>query len=431
MYKYLFLFTISLFLTQCSLDTKTGFWTKDIIKEEKKDVQEEIFKSQKVLDREFNPNLKIRIDSPYKQAAFINNLSNNIGYLNFNGNFKEKSKFKFKRIKKFDLINPDLLISKDNSIIFFDEKGSIVKFSSDSNLIWKKNHYEKSEIKLKPSISFASDKNILVAADTIANIYAMDLFKGELIWKNRNPSPFNSEIKIYGDKIFLIDFENIIRCISLESGKEIWSFGTDKTYIKSQRKLSLIIHKEIVIFIDTMGDINALDIKTGNLIWQSQTVNEAIFENTFLLKTSKLVLDDQTIYVSNNQNNFFAIDYRNGNIKWKQSVNSYLDPSVIGNLVFTVTEEGYFIIIDKSNGNILRSTNILEIIKKKNIYPTGFIAAKNFIYVSLSNGRLLKVSIEDGKTKNIIKIDGGKISRPYILNKTMYILRNDAIIKVE
>ena len=230
-------------------------------------------------------------------------------------------------------------------------------------MIWKKNHYEKSEIKLKPSISFASDKNILVAADTIANIYAMDLFKGELIWKNRNPSPFNSEIKIYGDKIFLIDFENIIRCISLESGKEIWSFGTDKTYIKSQRKLSLIIHKEIVIFIDTMGDINALDIKTGNLIWQSQTVNEAIFENTFLLKTSKLVLDDQTIYVSNNQNNFFAIDYRNGNIKWKQSVNSYLDPSVIGNLVFTVTEEGYFIIIDKSNGNILES-DIIPILFK-------------------------------------------------------------------
>ena len=229
----------------------------------------------------------------------------------------------------------------------------------------------------------------------------------------------------------MIDFENIIRCISLESGKEIWSFGTDKTYIKSQRKLSLIIHKEIVIFIDTMGDINALDIKTGNLIWQSQTVNEAIFENTFLLKTSKLVLDDQTIYVSNNQNNFFAIDYRNGNIKWKQSVNSYLDPSVIGNLVFTVTEEGYFIIIDKSNGNILRSTNILEIIKKKNIYPTGFIAAKNFIYVSLSNGRLLKVSIKDGKTKDIIKVDGGKISKPYILNQQMYILRDNAIIKID
>ena len=44
---------------------------------------------------------------------------------------------------------------------------------------------------------------------------------------------------------------------------------------------------------------------------------------------------------------------------------------------------------------------------------------------------MLKVNIEDGKTKDIIKIDGDKISRPYILNKNMYILRNDAIVKVE
>ena len=35
------------------------------------------------------------------------------------------------------------------------------------------------------------------------------------------------------------------------------------------------------------------------------------------------------------------------------------------------------------------------------------------------------------QTKDIIKIDNSKISRPYILNKKMYILRNGAIIKVE
>ena len=44
---------------------------------------------------------------------------------------------------------------------------------------------------------------------------------------------------------------------------------------------------------------------------------------------------------------------------------------------------------------------------------------------------LLKVNIENGKTENVIKLDGDKISRPYILNKKMYILRNGAIIKVE
>jgi len=430
-YKNILLIIIFFLISQCSLDTKTGFWTKSQIIEEKKDNSEEIFKSDAILEKEFNPNIKIKIQSPFIQNPFINNLTNNSGYINFDSDFKEISKFKFKKIKNFEYTNPDLLIGKDNSLIFFDEKGAILKFDQNSNLIWKKNHYSKNEIKSNPVIYFATNKKILIAADSIANLYGMNYLTGELLWKKFNSASFNSEIKIFDDKFFIIDFENIIRCISVNDGNEIWSFGTEKTFIKSQRKLSLIIQNGLVIFIDTFGDINALDINSGNLVWQSQTINEDIFESAFLLKSSRLVSDQDTIYVSNNQNKLFAIDSNNGLIKWEQSVNSYLEPTIIDNIILTISEEGYFFVIDKSNGNILRSTNILDTIKSKNIYPTGFIAAKNYIYVSLNNGRLLRVKIEDGKTESIVKIDNNKISRPYILNKNMYILRDDAIIKIE
>jgi len=430
-YKNILFIFIFFLISQCSLDTKTGFWTKSQIIEEKKDNLEEIFKSDAILEKELNPNIKIKIQSPFNQNPFINNLTNNSGYINFDSDFKEISKFKFKKIKNFEYTNPDLLIGKDNSLIFFDEKGAILKFDQNSNLIWKKNHYSKNEIKQNPTIYFASEKNILIAADSIANLYGMNYLTGELLWKKFNSASFNSEIKIFDDKFFIIDFENIIRCISVNDGNEIWSFGTEKTFIKSQRKLSLIIQNGLVIFIDTFGDINALDINSGNLVWQSQTINEDIFESAFLLKSSRLVSDQDTVYVSNNKNKLFAIDSNNGLIKWEQSINSYLEPTIIDNIILTISEEGYFFVIDKSNGNILRSTNILDTIKSKNIYPTGFIAAKNYIYVSLNNGRLIRVKIEDGKIESIVKIDNNKISRPYILNKKMYILRDDAIIKIE
>tara|TARA_Y100000590_G_C15665930_1_gene994434 strand:- start:446 stop:1741 length:1296 start_codon:yes stop_codon:yes gene_type:complete len=430
-YKFILLLIVFIFLNQCSLDTKTGLWTKTQIPEDKNETLEKIFQPKEVLEKEFNSNIKIKINSTYTKKPFINNLTNNTGYINFESNFDKISKFKFKKIKNFDFINPDLLIGNDNSLVFFDEKGSILKFNQDSKLIWKQNHYDKKQKKQKPSIYFATNNKILIAADSIANLYAMDYLNGNLLWKNFNKSSFNSEIKIVDDKVFLIDFENVIRCISILDGKEIWSFGTEKSFIKSQRKLSLIAQNELIIFIDTFGDINALEMNTGRLIWQSQTINEDIFESSFLLKSSRLVSDNETIFISNNQNKLFAIDSKNGQIKWEQNINSYLEPSIIENFVLTVSEEGYFFVLDKRNGNVLRSTNILNTLKNKNIYPTGFIAAKNYLYISLSNGRLLKASIEDGKTKNIIKIDGDKISRPYILNKQMYVLRNNAIIKVE
>ena len=431
MYKYFLILLLFIILNQCSIDTKTGIWNKSKIEEEKKEDVKEIFQTETILTKEFNQNLKIRITSNYSQNPFINNLSNNTGYINFESEFKEVSKFKFKKIKNFEFINPDLLIGQDNSLVFFDDKGSILKFNQNSELAWKVNYYDKKQKKLNPSIYFASNDKYLIAADSIANLYAINFSNGKLLWKKYNSASFNSELKIYNDKIFLIDVDNIIRCFSLKTGSEIWSFGTQKSFLKSKRKLSLVIQNGLVIFIDTFGDISALDINSGNLVWQAQTINEDIFESSFLLKSSRLVYEKETIFVSNNQNKFFAINSRNGLIKWEQAINSYLDPVVIKDFIITISEEGYLIVIDKDKGNILRSTSIFDVLKNKKIYPTGFIVAKKFIYVCMSNGRLIKINIEDGKTKNIIKINGETISKPYVLNKKMYILRNNAIIKVE
>ncbi len=221
MYKYFSILVLFIILNQCSLDTKTGIWNKSKIEEEKKEDVKEIFQTEKILTKEFNQNLKIRINSSYSQNPFINNLSNNTGYINFESEFKEVSKFKFKKIKNFEFINPDLLIGQDNSLVFFDDKGSILKFNQNSELIWKVNYYDKKQKKLNPSIYFASNDQYLVAADSIANLYAIDFSNGKLLWEKYNSASFNSELKIYDDKIFLIDVDNNIRCFSLKTGSEL------------------------------------------------------------------------------------------------------------------------------------------------------------------------------------------------------------------
>ena len=89
--------------------------------------------------------------------------------------------------------------------------------------------------------------------------------------------------------------------------------------------------------------------------------------------------------------------------------------------------------IDSRNGNIVRITNILSQIKnskKKNVKPEGFIVTKDKIYLSLNNGRLIVIDILNGKPSKIVKIDNEKISRPYVLNNNMYIVRDNAILKL-
>ena len=428
------LLILFLFILNCSLDTKTGFWSQsEKLESENKPLEEKLFSDAEIYEKEFNPKLKIRLKKNFKKNSFVNNLLNNNGVVEFNGELKKVSKYKFSKVSQFDYYQPELLITKKNTLIFFDDKGTILNFSNNDKLIWKNNIYSKNEKKQNPVLYFASNQKTLVVADTVAKYYAINLNTGKLIWSKNSSSPFNSQVKIFKDKFFVIDFENVLRCFSLKDGKEIWNVKTEKSFIKSQQKLSFIINNNKLVFINTLGDLSSIDIETGNLVWQTPTQSSAIYENYFSLKNSDLIAENNSIYFSNNQNEFFAIDERNGVIKWKQTLNSNLRPTFADGLIFTVTLEGYLVVMDSRNGNILRMTNILGQIKnfkKKNIKPEGFIVTKDKIFLSLNNGRIIIIEILNGKTVDIIKIDNEKISRPYVLNNNMFIVRDNAILKL-
>ena len=204
MNKIFGVFLLLFLLTHCSLDKRSGLWSKpEKIKEIKKEEVKILNKKEKSLTAEFNSNLKIKLSSKLINNSFIDNFNNNNGRVNYNGNLKNTSKFKFSKIDKFDQLEPDIIFHKGN-VIFFDNKGSIFKFNNSSKLIWKKNYYTKNEKKLRPILFFASKKNTLIVTDNITKYYALDINNGDLLWTKNNIAPFNSQIKIYIDFLLSI-----------------------------------------------------------------------------------------------------------------------------------------------------------------------------------------------------------------------------------
>ncbi len=427
-------FLILFFIVNCSLDTKSGLWTKskNLTKETNLKTKK-LFVDKKILNKEFNKNLKIKLKGSYLKNSFLNNLTNNNKQLNYNGPIEKVSNYKFKKINNFINSDPELLFTTDKSIIFYDNTGSILKFDANSELKWKSNIYNKSEKKLDPILSFASNDNSIIVTDSLGKYYSVNLNNGKLNWSKKNSDPFNSQIKILGENFFVVDYSNTLRCFSIKDGSEIWKFRSTKPLIKAQQKISLVISKNLVVFINSMGELSALDNKSGALIWQTPTQNNLLAENSFMVKNSDLILYKDSLYFSNNNNNFFSISLNNGVINWKQNVHSNLRPTAIDDLIFTVTLEGYLIVIDSIRGNILRITNIFDKFKKSKrneIKPVGFVVGQDKIYLSLDIGKLLIINTLDGKTVEVAKITGSKISRPHIFNKKMYLIKDNAIVKI-
>ena len=434
MNKLIFFFISIILVEGCSLQKNSKFWTSSQdISEENNLNYKEVFAKENALGRELNPNLKIRLDGNIKNNFLVRKYFNNDGRLNYDGSLKKSSRYKFSKIKNFYQFEPTISLNKKN-IIFFDNKGSILQFNEHSKLIWKKNYYSKSEKKLKPVMQFANNKKTLIIADSIAKYYALDLNNGDLLWSKSNLAPFNSQIKMYEDKFFLIDFSNTLRCFSIKTGGELWNIKTESSLIRSQKKLSMVIVKGLLYFNNSIGDISAVDINKGQLLWQLPTQSSLIYEAAFSLETSDIIADSNTLYFSNNKNKFYSIDLKTGSFNWENKINSSLRPSLVGNYLFTISNEGYLFVIEKNSGNIIRVTNIFENFKKKlknKIKPVGFVVGLNNIYLSTDNGRLLVIDISIGKTISILKIDSEKISRPIILDKNLFVIKDDAIIKLD
>ncbi len=423
---------ISILLTNCSLHNGSKFWTKEKISIIKQENITEIFKKEKNLDKEFNQNLKISLYSKVIDKSFLNNHDNNNGRIDFNGDLQSISKYKFSKIKNFYEYDPKILFYK-NDIIFFDNNGSILRFNSDTDLIWKKNNYTKSEKKQNPILFFAHNKQTLVVVDNISKYYALDINTGELLWSKKNVAPYNSQIKIYKDKFFVIDFQNTLRAYSIKEGNEIWAIKTQNSLIRSQKKLSTVIIKDKIYFNNSSGDISAVDIKSGELLWQTPTQSNLVYNDSFFLKTSDIIGDMDALYFSNNKNKFFSLDIQTGNLNWEQKINSNLRPTLIDNYIFTVSLEGYLIIIEKQSGNIIRITDVFKNFKNKNrdkIKPTGFIVGSHNIYLTTDHGRLLTIDIITGKVLSIMKINNNKITRPLVLNQNLFIITDNSIIKL-
>ena len=427
--RYLYLI-IFLFLFNCSLNPNSKFWT-----EEKKILVDKssttiLSNSKKQTLNEFNQNFKITI--PKNLKVYADQKLNNDGFINFDANLEKISKYNFKAIKSFSNFEPEILIDKDH-LFFFDNTGSIIKFDNNSNIVWKQNHYSKQDKKLQPILFFGKSREDLFIADSVANYYVINQNTGALKWKKKHSSSFNSQIKIFENKALVIDMENQLRCFSLETGELLWSVKTQQSLLRSQKKQSLILKDDKVYFTNSIGDVTAVNTSNGNIVWQAPTQSNISFGSTFFLKLSDIVSDETSIFFSDNNDQFYSLDLLTGSINWKQGFSSDIRPALIDDYLITISDNGLLIIMNKKTGQIIRINDLYKNIKdkrKKDFQPIGFVVGKSYIYLSTKNGRIMVINFKEGKIEKIIKIDNNKIQRPVYFNRSLYIAKDNSIIRL-
>ena len=323
-----------------------------------------------------------------------------------------------------------LIIFGTSWIIFSDNNGTIFNINQNGEINWKKNIYKKIYKKVYKNLVFSIYQNNIYVADNIGFIYSIGLNNGKLVWIKNHGIPIKSNIKIYKNKIFLINQDNRILCFNTKNGSKIWDIRSVPSFIKLQNFLSSAISKQgDVIAINSSGDLFKVNANNGKIDWSLNTLESTLAHATDFFKSSEIVIIDDNIIFSS-KSSIFSYNLNTGYTNWKQEVSSIGAPIIDGKNIFILTDNGYFVIIDKDTGILISSTNILKILKKRKQETkiTGFIMGSGKIYSVTSNGYLIVSSPVSGKVEYFKKIGDHVTSAPIINNGKLYILsRNSSI----
>ena len=107
--------------------------------------------------------------------------------------------------------------------------------------------------------------------------------------------------------------------------------------------------------LNSSGDLLKIQANNGTIYWSLNLIS-SISDETDFFKSSDIVIKDNDIILSTSSS-IFSINLNNGNVNWEQNADSKNIPIIDGNNIFLVTDNGYFVNLDKSSGKIVVKIN--------------------------------------------------------------------------
>lgn len=364
--------------------------------------------------------------------------SNFLPHTQYSGNFNQLIKKKlYSHIKENE--NNKQILSIDKKIYYVDDIGDI--YSLNFDLIFKKKFklYKKKyfgDYNLK--FSLATDGTNIFIADNLGNIYSYDPKNNKIIWSSKLGVPFLSNIVYYKNNIYIINDNGKIYSFDSKSGKQNWSFDSATNLFKNPQAFQLAIENDKLIFSNDLGDLYCIDLEKRNLIWSiNLKKKQTILINDELFALSKIVMKDDDVFVSTSENQFFNIKIINGQVNWIINLPSpsLITPLITTNNLISISKNGYLIVLNKIDGQILFRKKIdLNSLKskKKKInenynFNYNFISSNKLI-LSTDIGYFVIINLDDLNNIVLKKVSNSINTMPVTIFNNIYFLDKKGFI---
>lgn len=274
-----------------------------------------------------------------------------------------------------------------NGYVAFGTEGSkiIVVKQADGADAWQAS--VSGEVLSKPVIANAT----LLAKTIDGNLYAFNVNNGDKLWVSDHGAPglvlkASSSPVIVQNQIALVGYsDGKMDAVDIKTGRVLWqrsiAFASGASDVERLVDIDAdpIVEGDKVLLGSYQGYVGALSLNDGQFIWRKQA---SIYKN--------MVVRGNALYLTDSDDVIWSINKTTGRVNWKQDAlkaRGLTEPVIAGDRLLIGDKTGFLHVLSANTGEFLSRTNVGGTI---NVAPS--VAAQD-VYVVTTNGKLSRFSI--------------------------------------
>ena len=252
-------------------------------------------------------------------------------------------------------------ITSNGNVVFAQEDGTITCFKiSDGSKVWSYTNNDKDNSNEALNDGVVSGSGKIFAAKSNAKLYAHDENSGKVLWTYEAGDQGLRTAPEYSDGIvFLGEYAGLFDMINADDGKRINGGGAGGAINTP------VIKDGVVYFSSWDGSVNAVKIKAVIPLW-NVNVGDPV--------TTSPAVSDGVAVVGTGRGNIVALNIKDGSIMWKHETQSgeiSVTPLIGEGLVIAGASNGDVLIFDAKTGGVRRKINGLNGMSSDGVYSEG------------------------------------------------------------
>jgi len=278
----------------------------------------------------------------------------------------------------------------------------------------------------------AFSRGRLVVTTGFGAAVALDAATGEEVWRRPLSGPMRAGPTIYGDRVFIVTIANQVHALAMDDGRVLWTSAGIGETAGLLGGAAPAADADVVLAPFSSGEMTALRMENGRTIWTESLIAVRATDPVSALPHIRghPVIDRGRVIAVSHSGRMVAVDLRTGNRIWEQAIGGTYMPWVAGDYIFVVSTNGELACVSRQDGRVRWVQPMQrygdEARKRDPITWAGPVLVGDRLIVAGSNGEVWSYSPYSGEALGRIRLSGTIYLQPAVANETVYVLTDDA-----